>query len=110
MKREKPDPVHFAAWAAAWLKFDDRARWPAWGLWNHWAEYADAAGVPRGSRRAFSNALRKIGCPWRRGYSLPECGIWRPRSRMHEGVRLALPSLPRGTPAEVHVDRYERYG
>lgn len=111
MKREKPDPLHFALWAAANLDFDQRSRWPAWGLWNHWTEYADKIGVRRGSRRAFSNALRRIGSPWTRGFdAIEDHGAWFPKRRMHQGVRLALPRLPSGTSAEVYQQRYERYG
>lgn len=109
MKRERPDPLHFAIWVARHLTFD--GRWEcARHLWNHWSDYADEIGARRGTPRSFSNALRRLGAPWRRGLEIRELAVWQPRSRVHRNVRLCLPSIGRDVPLEDAIARVERYG
>lgn len=99
MRRDKPSPLQFACWAAA-LRFKDAAHWPARGLYLHWRDFAEARRVQVGSPRAFSNALRRLGCPVERGADF-DC----PRRRCHLGVRPEL----QATDAESHAWAYDRY-
>lgn len=88
MKREKPDPYRLGVWLAIVARLGDRYQEPACALWRSWRSYAAKHGVKPGTPRSFSNALRKVGCPWRR--------IEGRRSRAHYGI-----GLPAAAPDQV---------
>jgi hypothetical protein len=81
MKRAKPDPFRLGVFLAIKAEFDPQFETPAGEIWRRWCDYAERRRVSPGTPRSFSNALRKVGCPWSRPYES--------RTRYHTGIRLA---------------------
>lgn len=86
MRRAKPNGYRLAVWLALAVTFDGKRTTPARELWAAWKRYARRRRCEAGTPRSFSNALRRVGCPWRR-----ESGR---RTRVHVGLRLAPSTWP----------------
>lgn len=117
MKRQKPDPLRFALWAARNLEFRIGESQCSRGAYMHFRDQAEREGFRPGSPAAFRNAMSKIGCPHK---PVREGSCHR---RRHQDVTLAHhvfgPPVPlddadgdlaQNLALEVLVHRIRRYG